>query len=72
MPAIFAIAYASFVSSSGPVSSASSRMGCGASFGGQDEAVVAAVELVSPRNKDRSSARRAFATKAASYLQQVS
>ncbi|MBP3959975.1 DUF4058 family protein [Gemmata sp. G18] len=32
--------------------------------------LVAAVELVSPRNKDRSTARRAFATKAASYLQQ--
>lgn len=32
--------------------------------------LVAAVELVSPRNKDRSSARRAFATKVASYLQQ--
>jgi hypothetical protein len=32
--------------------------------------LVAAVELVSPRNKDRSTARRAFATKVASYLQQ--
>ncbi|AMV23861.1 hypothetical protein VT84_05570 [Gemmata sp. SH-PL17] len=32
--------------------------------------LVAAVELVSPRNKDRSTARRAFATKMASYLQQ--
>lgn len=32
--------------------------------------LVAAVELVSPANKDRSSHRRAFATKVASYLQQ--
>ena len=32
--------------------------------------LVAAVELVSPRNKDRPSARRAFAIKVASYLQQ--
>jgi hypothetical protein len=32
--------------------------------------LVAAIELVSPRNKDRPSARRAFATKVASYLQQ--
>jgi hypothetical protein len=32
--------------------------------------LVAAIELVSPRNKDRSTARRAFATKVASYLQQ--
>jgi hypothetical protein len=31
---------------------------------------VAAVELVSPRNKDRPDARRAFAVKCASYLQQ--
>src|SRR5207249_1030328 len=29
----------------------------------------AAVELVSPRNKDRSSSRRAFAVKCAAYLQ---
>jgi hypothetical protein len=32
--------------------------------------LVAAVELVSPRNKDRASARRDFAIKIASYLQQ--
>ncbi len=32
--------------------------------------LVAAIELVSPANKDRSSHRRAFATKVASYLQQ--
>jgi hypothetical protein len=32
--------------------------------------LVAAVELVSPANKDRPSHRRAFATKVASYLQQ--
>lgn len=32
--------------------------------------LVAAVELVSPSNKDRPSARRAFATKCAAYLQQ--
>ena len=32
--------------------------------------LVAAVELVSPANKDRSSHRRAFAMKVASYLQQ--
>ncbi len=32
--------------------------------------LVAAIELVSPRNKDLSTARRAFATKVASYLQQ--
>ena len=32
--------------------------------------LVAVVELVSPRNKDRSTARRAFATKVASCLQQ--
>jgi hypothetical protein len=31
--------------------------------------LVAAVELVSPRNKDRNEARRAFAIKVASYLQ---
>ena len=31
--------------------------------------VVAAVELVSPRNKDRSESRRAFAAKCAAYLQ---
>ncbi len=37
-------------------------------FGGWK--LVAAVELVSPRNKDRSSARRTFATKVASYIQQ--
>lgn len=32
--------------------------------------LVAAIELVSPANKDRPSHRRAFATKVASYLQQ--
>jgi hypothetical protein len=32
--------------------------------------LVATIELVSPANKDRSSHRRAFATKVASYLQQ--
>jgi hypothetical protein len=32
--------------------------------------LVAAIELVSPRNKDRGPTRRAFATKCASYLQQ--
>lgn len=32
--------------------------------------LVAAVELVSPRNKDRADARRAFAAKCAAYLQQ--
>jgi hypothetical protein len=32
--------------------------------------LVAAIELVSPRNKDRAEARRAFATKCASYLHQ--
>jgi hypothetical protein len=32
--------------------------------------LVAAIELVSPRNKDRPEARRAFAAKCASYLQQ--
>jgi Protein of unknown function (DUF4058) len=32
--------------------------------------LVAAIELVSPRNKDRLEARRAFATKCASYLHQ--
>jgi hypothetical protein len=32
--------------------------------------LVAAIELVSPRTKDRSTARRAFATKVASHLQQ--
>jgi hypothetical protein len=32
--------------------------------------LVAAVEFVSPRNKDRPAARRAFAVKCASYLQQ--
>jgi hypothetical protein len=32
--------------------------------------LVAAIELVSPRNKDRPDARRAFATKCASYLHQ--
>lgn len=32
--------------------------------------LIAAIELVSPANKDRSSHRRAFATKVASYLQQ--
>ena len=31
--------------------------------------LVAAIELVSPRNKDRSEARRAFAAKCATYLQ---
>jgi hypothetical protein len=33
-------------------------------------ALVAAIELVSPRNKDRPEARRAFAVKCASYLYQ--
>ncbi|COY09490.1 Uncharacterised protein [Mycobacterium tuberculosis] len=33
MPAILAIAYASLVGSNGPVSSALSGIGCGASFG---------------------------------------
>jgi hypothetical protein len=32
--------------------------------------LVAAIELVSPRNKDRAEARRAFAVKCASYLHQ--
>jgi hypothetical protein len=32
--------------------------------------LVAAIELVSPRNKDRPEARRAFATKCASYIHQ--
>src|SRR5205085_643032 len=32
--------------------------------------LVAALELVSPQNKDRDAARRAFLTKCASYLQQ--
>jgi len=32
--------------------------------------LVAAIELVSPRNKDRAEARRAFTTKCASYLYQ--
>jgi hypothetical protein len=32
--------------------------------------LVAAIELVSPRNKDRPEARRAFASKCAAYLQQ--
>lgn len=32
--------------------------------------LVAAIELVSPRNKDRPEARRAFAVKCASYLHQ--
>lgn len=32
--------------------------------------LVAAIELVSPRNKDREPTRRAFATKCANYLQQ--
>jgi Protein of unknown function (DUF4058) len=32
--------------------------------------LVAAIELVSPRNKDRQESRRAFATKCASYLHQ--
>jgi hypothetical protein len=32
--------------------------------------LVAAIELVSPRNKDRAEARRAFAIKSASYLHQ--
>jgi hypothetical protein len=32
--------------------------------------LVAAIELVSPRNKDRSAARRAFAIKCANYLHQ--
>jgi hypothetical protein len=34
-----------------------------------DARLVAAVELVSPRNKDRPEARRAFAAKCAAYLQ---
>jgi hypothetical protein len=33
-------------------------------------ALVAAIELVSPRNKDRDEARRAFVAKCAAYLQQ--
>jgi hypothetical protein len=33
--------------------------------------LVAAIELVSPRNKDRAEARRAFAVKCASYLAQA-
>jgi hypothetical protein len=32
--------------------------------------LVAAIELISPKNKDRSSSRRAFAAKCASYLSQ--
>jgi hypothetical protein len=32
--------------------------------------LVAAIELVSPRNRDRAEARRAFATKCAGYLHQ--
>jgi hypothetical protein len=38
--------------------------------GSQGPRVVAAVELVSPANKDRPGNRRAFAVKCASYLQQ--
>jgi Protein of unknown function (DUF4058) len=34
-----------------------------------DAQVVAVVELISPRNKDRAEARRAFAAKCAAYLQ---
>jgi hypothetical protein len=34
-----------------------------------DARLVAVVELVSPRNKDRPAARRAFAAKSAAYLQ---
>jgi hypothetical protein len=37
-----------------------------------DPRLVAAVELVSPRNKDRPQARRAFAVKCVGYLQQGS
>src|SRR5579883_1790692 len=36
---------------------------------GAGATLVAAVELVSPRNKDRDDARRAFAAKCATYLQ---
>ena len=35
----------------------------------EDARLVAVVELVSPRNKDRAESRRAFATKCAAYLQ---
>jgi Protein of unknown function (DUF4058) len=35
----------------------------------EDARLVAVVELVSPRNKDRAEARRAFAAKCAAYLQ---
>lgn len=37
-------------------------------LGGEARRLVAAIELVSPANKDRPSARRAFAAKVASYL----
>jgi hypothetical protein len=37
-----------------------------------DPRLVAAIELVSPRNKDRPTARRAFAVKCVGYLQQGS
>src|SRR6185369_4825652 len=36
----------------------------------EDARLVAAVELVSPRNKDRPDSRRAFGAKCAAYLQQ--
>jgi hypothetical protein len=39
-------------------------------FDDGDPRLTAAVELVSPRNKDRPQARRAFAVKCVSYLQQ--
>src|SRR5690349_3089615 len=35
----------------------------------EDARLVAVVELVSPRNKDRAESRRAFAAKSAAYLQ---
>jgi Protein of unknown function (DUF4058) len=38
-------------------------------FFGETMRLVAAIELVSPRNKDRPAARRAFAAKVAGYLQ---
>lgn len=40
--------------------------------GGGDPQLAAAVELVSPRNKDRPQARRAFAVKCVGYLQRGS
>ena len=36
----------------------------------RDSRVVAVIELVSPRNKDRVESRRAFAAKCSAYLQQ--